>query len=80
MSGHGTQTPTPLGETRAFAFPVYTTYPLMLQLGGLLPQLQPGHQVPFYTLEQSEQKFLAQGINGNTKAARLGITVFQLVG
>jgi len=34
----------------------------------------------YCTLEQSEQKFLAQGINDNTKAARLGITVFQLVG
>ena len=30
----------------AFASPVYTRYPLMLQLGGPLPQLTPGHQVP----------------------------------
>ena len=29
-----------------FASPVNTKYPLMLQLGGLLPQLTPGHQVP----------------------------------
>ena len=36
-------------DSWAFASPVYTRYPLMLQLGGLLPQLTPGHQVPIYT-------------------------------
>ena len=30
----------------AFTSPVGTRYSLMLQLGGLLPQLTPGHQVP----------------------------------
>jgi len=33
-------------DSWAFASPVYTGYPLMSQLGGLLPQLTPGHQVP----------------------------------
>ena len=47
--GVGTQSPTwtsPISETwtavLTFASPVYTRYPLMLQLGGLLPQLAPG--------------------------------------
>ena len=35
----------------AFASPVYTRYQLRLQLGGLLPQLTPGHQFPIYTAE-----------------------------
>jgi len=30
-------------DSRAFASPVYTWYPLMSKLGGLLPQLTPGH-------------------------------------
>jgi len=29
--------------SRVFAFPVFTRYPLMLLLGGLLPQSTPGH-------------------------------------
>ena len=30
-------------QTRAFAFPIYIRYPMMLQLGGLLPKSTPGH-------------------------------------
>ena len=52
----------------AFASPVNTRYPLMLYLGGLLPQLTPGHQVPMGRLEQCEEKFLAQERN-NTNLA-----------
>ena len=33
-------------DSWTFASPVYTRYPLILQLGGLLPQLTPGYQVP----------------------------------
>jgi len=53
--GVGTQSPTwtsPISETWTavwhllLASPVYTRYPLMLHLGGLLPQLAPGHQIP----------------------------------
>ena len=32
-------------NTPANISPIYTRYPSMLQLGGLLPQLIPGHQV-----------------------------------
>jgi len=48
-------------DSRAFASPVYTMYPLMYQLGGLLPQLTSGHQVPIEQLgrlEQYEYSFL----------------------
>ena len=37
-------------DSWVFASPVYTRYPLMSQLGGLLPQLTPGHQVPIQQL------------------------------
>jgi len=33
-------------DSWVFVSPVYTRYPLMSQLGGLLPQLTPGHYVP----------------------------------
>ena len=56
-------------DSWAFASPVYTWYPSMLQLCGLYPQLVPGHRVPIYiagahtrTHTQSKaKKFLAAG-------------------
>jgi len=56
-----------------FASPVYARYPLMLQLGGLLPQLTPGHQVPIYQLcrlEQCEYSFSLNETTTNTKVAQ----------
>ena len=43
-------------DSWAFASPVYTRYPLMLQLGGLLRQLTPGHHCrsPFIQLGRLE--------------------------
>ena len=52
-------------DSWAFASPVY---PLISQLGGLLPQLIPGHQFPFQQLGRLEQSVLAQ-VNNNTKVA-----------
>ena len=43
-------------DSWAFASPVNTSYPLMLQLGGLLPQMTPGHQVPNIQLGRLEQR------------------------
>ena len=41
----GTQSPTHQHGQLVFASPVNTRYPLMLQLGGPLPQLTPGHHL-----------------------------------
>ena len=48
----------------------------MLQLGGLLPQLAPGHQVPIFNswVDWSNvSKVLTQGNSNNTKVAQLRI-------
>ena len=55
-------------DSWVFASPVYTRYPLMLQLGGLLPQLTPG---PVFKqldrLEQCEQNFLLKETTATPK-------------
>ena len=58
-------------DSWAFASPVNTRYPLMLQLGGLLSQVTPGHEILniySWVYWRNVGKVLAQG-NNNTKLA-----------